>query len=92
MLCRHVSNLSLRQDAMWDSSITGINDQVLELIIQKQRYTPELKHLDMEWKNIKFPNKLNPPGLFIHSGFTRGEAEELLVQCEAVGVEMIETP
>jgi len=39
----------------------------------------------MEWENIKFPKKLNPPGLFIHPEFTRGEAEGFLVQREAAG-------
>lgn len=83
--------LTLRQDVMWDRSFTGINEQIFELITQKQRYTPELEHLDMEWKNIIFRNKLNPPGLFVHPGFTREEADELLVTCKAAGVKIVET-
>jgi hypothetical protein len=84
-----LQSLALRDEFFGEVPWREIKDQIVELITDKQIYAPELKYLDIEWEMIEYPDKPSPQGPFVHKGFTKDEADRLLAQCEAAGVEMI---
>jgi hypothetical protein len=61
----------------------------MELVSERNTYTPALKHLNLEWAKIKYPGKRSPEGSSHHPCFTREEANTLLKQCKAAGVKMV---
>lgn len=63
---------------------------VFDLIAQKRRYAPALKFLDLSWTKTIYPDK-DSELMLVQPAFTKEEILQLLVECEAAGVEMIWT-
>ena len=67
----------------------NIVSNIFELVSQKESRAPRLKYLDLDWKTIKFSNdRLSVAGPFIHPGFTKEQAHELISACQKAQIEL----
>ena len=61
---------------------------IFEFISQKATCSPKLRLLNLRWNIVQYPDRPKPSGTIIHPGFTEEEADRLMAECRAAGVEI----
>ena len=64
----------------------SVVSNIFELISQKESRAPYLQFLDLGWKVVRYPDKPSSAIPDVHPGFTKEEAERLIMECSSVGV------
>ncbi|CAM6099680.1 unnamed protein product [Calypogeia fissa] len=62
---------------------------IFELVSQKRWRTPQFRKLDLEWKAVESSDEDCPGAPILHPGFTEEEAQRLMAECQAAGIEIV---